>query len=146
MSFWYLQFSQKINKKFWIYYYGTSSRIVFVLFLGELKTPKRHFEINWPLVIKRFDREPSYFSLYNLCQNFHVWHSKTFCICDLFCWSMKLRFNSMAFFWKMSKYSRTSVKSWSCLAQWSGWSNIVQKIAAPSKWVAAWQKVSKIHW
>ena len=29
---------------------GTSSRIVFVHFLGELKTPKRHFEINWPLV------------------------------------------------------------------------------------------------
>ena len=27
----------------------TSSRIVFVRFLGELKTPKRHFEINWPL-------------------------------------------------------------------------------------------------
>ena len=25
---------------------GTSSRIVFVRFLGELKTPKRHFEIN----------------------------------------------------------------------------------------------------
>ena len=30
-------------------YYGTSSRNVFVCFLGELKTPKRHFEINWPL-------------------------------------------------------------------------------------------------
>ena len=29
--------------------YGTSSRIVFLCFLGELKTPKRHFEINWPL-------------------------------------------------------------------------------------------------
>ena len=27
----------------------TSSRIVFVRFLGELKTLKRHFEINWPL-------------------------------------------------------------------------------------------------
>ena len=26
--------------------YGTSSRIVFVRFLGELKTPKRHFETN----------------------------------------------------------------------------------------------------
>ena len=30
-------------------YYGTSSRIVFVHFLGELKTPKGHFEINGPL-------------------------------------------------------------------------------------------------
>ena len=28
-----------------------SSRIVFVRFLGELKKPKRHFEINWPLVM-----------------------------------------------------------------------------------------------
>ena len=33
-----------------LYYYGTSSRIiVFIRFLGELKTPKIHFEINWPL-------------------------------------------------------------------------------------------------
>ena len=29
-----------------LYYYGTSSRIVFVRFWGELKTPKRHFESN----------------------------------------------------------------------------------------------------
>ena len=43
-----LQFSQKeLTKKF--DYYGTSSRIVFVRFLGKLKTPKIHFEINWPL-------------------------------------------------------------------------------------------------
>ena len=49
MSFLYLQFSQKTNEKIWLYYYGTSSRIVFVNFLGELKPPKRHFEINWPL-------------------------------------------------------------------------------------------------
>ena len=42
---------QKWTKKFnFTYYYGTSSRIVFVSFLGELKTPKRNFEINWPLV------------------------------------------------------------------------------------------------
>ena len=32
-----------------IYYNGTLSQIVFVRFLGELKTPKRHFEIKWPL-------------------------------------------------------------------------------------------------
>ena len=49
MSFWYLQFSQKLNEKIRLYYNGTSSWIVFVHFLGELKTPKRHFEINWPL-------------------------------------------------------------------------------------------------
>ena len=32
-----------------LYYYFTSSRIVSVHFLGELKTSKRLFEINWPL-------------------------------------------------------------------------------------------------
>ena len=51
MSFWYLQLSQKTNEKIRLYYYGTSSRIVLVRFLGELKTPKRHFEMNWPLVL-----------------------------------------------------------------------------------------------
>ena len=49
MSFLDLQFSQKKNEKIQLYYYGTSSRIVFVHFLGELKTPKRHLESNWPL-------------------------------------------------------------------------------------------------
>ena len=31
-------------------YYGTSSQIVFIRFSGELKTPKRHFKINWSLL------------------------------------------------------------------------------------------------
>ena len=39
----------KKERKIPLYYYGTSSRIVFVRFLGELNTPKRHFENNWPL-------------------------------------------------------------------------------------------------
>ena len=43
---------KKTNEKIQLYY-GTSSRIVFVRFLGELKTPKRHFEINWPLVVSK---------------------------------------------------------------------------------------------
>ena len=47
--FWYFQFSQKMNQKIGHYYYGTSSRIVCVRFLRKLKTPKRHFEITWPL-------------------------------------------------------------------------------------------------
>ena len=42
--------SQKTNTKIQFYYYGTSSRIVFVRFLEELKTPQRNFEIKWPLV------------------------------------------------------------------------------------------------
>ena len=50
MSFWYHQFFQKTNEKIWPTYYSNSSRIVFVRFLEELKTPKRHFEINWPLL------------------------------------------------------------------------------------------------
>ena len=45
--------SSILSKNEWkfltLLYYGTSSRIVFVHFLGELKTPKRHLEINWPL-------------------------------------------------------------------------------------------------
>ena len=38
---------KKTNEKIRLYYYGNSNRIVFVRFLGELKTPKRHFENNW---------------------------------------------------------------------------------------------------
>ena len=54
MTFWYLQFSQKTNKKFDITkYYGTSSRIVSVRFFGDLKTQKRHSEINWPLILSQ---------------------------------------------------------------------------------------------
>ena len=49
MSFWYFQFSHKTNEKIQLYCYGTSRQIVFVRFLGELETPRRHFEINWPL-------------------------------------------------------------------------------------------------
>ena len=49
MSFWYLQFSPKKWTK--IFQFITSSRIVLVHFSGGLKTLKRHFEINWPLVI-----------------------------------------------------------------------------------------------
>ena len=51
MSIWYFQFFQKTNKKIWLYHYGTSSRIVFIRFSEELKIPKRHFEINWPLYV-----------------------------------------------------------------------------------------------
>ena len=41
---------KKLTKKLdFTTYYGTSSRIVFVHFLGEVETPKRHLEINWPL-------------------------------------------------------------------------------------------------
>ena len=52
MPFWHLQFFQKMNEKIQPNYYGTSSRIVFIQILEELKTPKRpkrQFEINWPL-------------------------------------------------------------------------------------------------
>ena len=51
--FWYLQFFRKTNE---LNYYGTSSRIVFVRFLEELKTPKSPFEINWPLKLCIFFR------------------------------------------------------------------------------------------
>ena len=37
---------QKNELKIQLYCYGASSRIVFLHFLGELKTPKRLFKIN----------------------------------------------------------------------------------------------------
>ena len=40
-------------------YYDTSGRIVFVRFLKELKTPKRRFKINWPLVLDIYCTLPS---------------------------------------------------------------------------------------
>ena len=43
---------KKWTKKFDFTTMVTSSRIVFVRCLGELKTQKRHFEINWPLGIQ----------------------------------------------------------------------------------------------
>ena len=46
MSFWYLQFSQKTNKKIKLYCHITS-RLVFLL--EGLKTSKFPFKINWPL-------------------------------------------------------------------------------------------------
>ena len=49
MTFLYSQFSQNLNKKIQLNHYNTLGRLVFVHFLGELKTSKRHFEINWPL-------------------------------------------------------------------------------------------------
>ena len=45
---------KKRNEKIRLYNYGTSSQIVFIRFLGELKTPKRPFEINRPLVLLIF--------------------------------------------------------------------------------------------
>ena len=45
----YPQFFQKANEKILFNYYDTSDQIVFVCFFEALKTPKRHFEIKWPL-------------------------------------------------------------------------------------------------
>ena len=48
MSFWCLQFSQKMNGNNSTWGTIAVKSNVFVSFLGELKIPKRHFEINWP--------------------------------------------------------------------------------------------------
>ena len=48
MSFWYLQFSQKTNKKFNFTTMVPEVELFLFLFWGELKTPKRRIEINWP--------------------------------------------------------------------------------------------------
>jgi hypothetical protein len=59
-TFWYLQFFQKTDLKSLIFALarGTSSPSLleqkfFIRFLEELKTPKRHFEINWPLPVPK---------------------------------------------------------------------------------------------
>ena len=47
-----LNSSKKTNEKIRLNYYDTLIWIVFVPFLEEFNTPKRHFEINWPLAKK----------------------------------------------------------------------------------------------
>ena len=49
MSFWCLQFSQITNEINLTLLTIVVKSNFFVRFLGELKIPKRHFEINWPL-------------------------------------------------------------------------------------------------
>ena len=51
MSFWCLQFSQKNKQKQFDVRYHSSKVEFFRLFFGRIKIPKRHFEINWPLVV-----------------------------------------------------------------------------------------------
>ena len=48
------RFLQTTNERILLYYYETSGWLVFVRFWRKLKTPKRHFEINWPLIVKNF--------------------------------------------------------------------------------------------
>ena len=49
MSFWCLQFSQKMNKNNSAWGTVVVKSNFFVRFFGELKITKRHFKINWPL-------------------------------------------------------------------------------------------------
>ena len=53
--FCYLQLHIPKNEKIRLnYYYDTSGRLVFIRFSKNMKTPKRHFEIKWPLLSKHF--------------------------------------------------------------------------------------------
>ena len=45
-------FKPTILPKYERTYYDTSGRLVFVRFWKKLKTPRRHFEINWPLLLR----------------------------------------------------------------------------------------------
>ena len=49
MYFWFLQVSQKTNEKNSTLLLWCLKSNCFCLFLGELKTPKRHFKINWTI-------------------------------------------------------------------------------------------------
>ena len=55
MKFWFLQISQKANQilsDFCPSFLGQKSGKYLVGFLGDLKAPKIHFEISWPLEAK----------------------------------------------------------------------------------------------
>ena len=56
-TFWYPQFSQKTNENNSTWGIIVVKSIFFVLFLGELKIPKRHFEINLPLALGSINSE-----------------------------------------------------------------------------------------
>ena len=58
MSFWRLQFSQKTNENNSTWGTKVVRSNFFVPFLGELKIPKRHFEINGPLPIYKLPKIP----------------------------------------------------------------------------------------
>ena len=49
MVFGVFDFLQKMNERIQLYFYDTSSRLVFARFLEEIEDTKNHFEIIWPL-------------------------------------------------------------------------------------------------
>ena len=74
MSFWFLQFTQKTNENNSTWGTIVAKSIFFV----ELKIPKRHFEINWPLGGRQCQKCPKCLTVFRLIfQNLskHVWHS-----------------------------------------------------------------------
>ena len=46
-------FLQKTNEGIQLYYYDTSNRLVFVHFFEENEDTKKHFEIIWPLDLRK---------------------------------------------------------------------------------------------
>ena len=75
MSFWFLQYTKKTNENNWTW--GTIVAKWFFFFV-ELKIPKRHFEINWPLGGGQWQKCPKCLTVFRLIfQNLskHVWHS-----------------------------------------------------------------------
>ena len=63
-------FLQKTNKQILLYYYETSGWLVFLRFFWrKLKTPKGHFEINWPLLNETCSCSRLYGNQSNSCQN-----------------------------------------------------------------------------
>ena len=69
-----------MNEKIRLYYYGTSSRIVFVRFLGELKTPKRHLKVNYPLAKPRFTKVHMLIATSVRPEDFAVCFSDSYCM------------------------------------------------------------------
>ena len=54
MFFGFIDFLQKTNEQIRLHYYDTSGWLVFLRFLDEIEDTKKHFEINWPLLIQKY--------------------------------------------------------------------------------------------
>ena len=75
MSFWCLQFSYKTNKNNSIWSTIVVKSNFFIRFMGELKIPKRHFEINWPLGKTGYSEGAGFyfFKVFLSCYNNRTW-------------------------------------------------------------------------
>ena len=82
MVFGVFDFLQKTNERIRLYYYDTSSGLVFVHFLEEIEdTKKNHFEIIWPLT----ERKNLIMKIFRTCVCMSA--GSLFLLCDRIKWT-----------------------------------------------------------